>query len=174
MELGHTLQGYSEDDPKAAQVYPCRLEHLCVAGLGAHKHGPIWRQQGQLHHLAAGEEPHFRTPAGTSHSLWVRPSPPCLSVEVRPAITCFRKPTIIWLKGTFPAGSPGPQSWGREKGEMGQGKLCPVASAISKEGPIRHMRFQGTPVAGPLATALLILRLSESRCSELILCLEEV
>lgn len=57
---------------------------------------------------------------------------------------------------------------------MGKGRLCPVASAINKEGPICHMRFQGTPVAGPLATALLILWLSESRCSELILCLEEV
>lgn len=65
MELGHTLQGDGEDHSQAAQMHPRRLEHLCVAGLGALQNGPISRQQGQRHHLAVesgASEPQWHFP----------------------------------------------------------------------------------------------------------------
>ena len=101
VELGHALQGDGEEDSEAAQVHPCRLEHLRVAGLGALENGPVGRQEGQRHHLAVGDEPRFRTPR-----LCVKPSLPCLSLEVRPGISYSQKTAIIWSQGTFPAGSP--------------------------------------------------------------------
>ena len=100
MELRHTLQGDGEDDSQAAQVHPRGLEHLRIAGLGAFKNGPISRQQGQSHHLAVGEESHFRIWVGISWRLRVRPSLPCLSLEVRPGITYPLKANATWPQGT--------------------------------------------------------------------------
>ena len=82
VELGHTLQGDGEDHPQAAQVHSRRLEHVCVAGLGALKNGPVGRQQGQRHHLAVGEE-HCRIPVAISRRRQARPSLPCVSRTAR-------------------------------------------------------------------------------------------
>lgn len=108
MELGHTLQCDCEDDSEAAQVHARGLEHLCVAGLGTLENGPVGRQQGQCHHLAVGEEPRFSIPR-----LPVKPSLPCLPLQVRPSVSDSQmylamSPTIYLALGAFPARSPIP------------------------------------------------------------------
>lgn len=133
MELGHTLQSDGEDHSKAAQVHPRGLEHVCVARLRALKNGPISRQQGQCHHLVVGEESHFRTLVGMSCRLQVRPSLPCLSLEVRPGST-----------------------YALATGQRGKEGSIWAASALSSEGAIPYKQSMGSQrlVLPPLSCSL--------------------